>query len=70
MEGVTMEEKIDQILEGQAEDRQVLARLDERTQQHEKRMDRSDNRAAGLGAVAGAIGGFFAGLLKGFTGSG
>jgi len=48
----------------QNEHGELLARIDERTKQHEKRMDRAEKKAAGLGAVTGALGGIFAVLGK------
>lgn len=47
---------------------ETLARIDERTKLHEKRMDRMDKRAAGLGAVTGAVGGALAVLGKSLFG--
>lgn len=35
--------------------RSCVARLEERTQQHDRRLDRAERRAAGLGAIAGAV---------------
>ena len=40
------------------------ARLDERTKNHEKRMDRNDRRSAGLGAMTGLAGGGLVAFLK------
>lgn len=57
------EEKIDRILtacekleDGQKAQGETLAKLDERSQQHEKRMDRADKRAASIGGVTGTVG--------------
>jgi hypothetical protein len=60
---------------GSIEDRQIdhgktLAVLDERTQQHEKRMNRAERRSAGVGATAGGIlAGAVIGIKMLFSGS-
>ena len=62
-------EEIRDLVKSQGE---VLARLDERTLQHEKRMDRAEARAARQGGIWGSVGGFFgafaAALVYLFTG--
>jgi hypothetical protein len=47
--------KLGEIQETQVEHGKTLAVLDERTQQHEKRMDRTDRRAGTIGSVAGGL---------------
>lgn len=49
---------------------EILARLDERSVQQEKRMDRTDRRSTGFGAIAGLVGGVIGGFLKTFVGGG
>lgn len=62
--GDVKELRTEQIEQGKA-----LSGLCERTEQHEKRMDRNDRRSAGLGAVTGALGGIVAGFFRSlFTG--
>jgi hypothetical protein len=49
----------------------VLARLDERSKNLDKRVDKVERKSAGLGATAGgAAGGFVAGFINFFGGSG
>lgn len=45
---------------------QTLAAINERTIQHEKRMNRADRHASGLGALAGAIAAGFTMFAKSF----
>lgn len=47
---------------------ETLAAINERTKQHEKRMDRMDKKSAGLGAATGALGGFLAVLVRSLFG--
>ena len=56
-------DKLDEIVAGQA-------RLFERTEQHEKRMDRAERQAVGYGSLFGLIGGVIGGFLKGLVGGG
>lgn len=50
---------------------ETLARIDERTMQHEKRMDRTDRRSAAISSGGGLLGGALAILVKSlFPGSG
>lgn len=65
-----MEEKLNRVLDELNDHGECLARIDERTKQHEKRMDRADRRATGLGAFAGLLAGFFAAVAKAFVGGG
>ena len=46
---------LDVIADRQIEHGKTLAVLDERTQQHEKRMNRADRRSGTVGATAGGI---------------
>ena len=46
---------LDAIAERQIDHGETLAVLDERTQQHEKRMNRADRRSGTVGATAGGI---------------
>lgn len=59
---------LDDIKTCQREHGETLARIDERTKQHEKRMDRLDKKAAGLGAVTGMLGGALAVVGKALFG--
>ncbi len=62
-----MPDKLDQVLEELKDQGETLVRIDERTIQHEKRMDRTDRKSTGLGAIAGLVGGFVAGMLRGWN---
>ncbi len=42
----------------------TVTRLEERTMQHEKRMDRDDRRSGAIGAGAGLFGGVLGAFLK------
>lgn len=57
---------LQEIRSEQVKQGKTLARIDERTQQHEKRMDRSDRRAAGVGGLTGLAAGFAAAFMKAF----
>lgn len=61
-------DRLDKIHEVMNKHGKLLARIDERTLQHEKRMDRSDRRSAGIGTVTGVIGGALAMFVKSLTG--
>lgn len=45
----------------------TVTRLDERTIQHEKRMNRSDRHSAGLGGLTGLFAGILGAFLKSFV---
>jgi hypothetical protein len=45
---------------------ETLARIDERTQQHEKRMDRTERKSAGISGAGGLLGGTLVVFLKSF----
>ncbi len=48
-------DRLDSIDDRLTENGKTLAVLDERTQQHEKRMNRADRRSGTVGATAGGI---------------
>jgi hypothetical protein len=57
---------LQQIHDEQVEQGKTLAAIDERTKQHEKRMDRSDRKAAGISGAGGLFGGALVVFVKSF----
>jgi len=60
------QEILEKIHDEQIEQGKTLAAIDERTQQHEKRMDRSDRKAMGISGAGGLFGGAIAVFVKSF----
>lgn len=46
----------------------LLARIDERTQQHEKRLDSVDRKTVGISTITGTLGGVITIFLKSLIG--
>lgn len=69
---MTRDERIDrnlrEITQSLRKHGECLVRIDERTLQHEKRMDRQDRKSAALGALTGLLGGFLAAFSKSLFG--